>query len=661
MSSTRVRSRSCARGACRPSRATAPARPAGRHHRSSTSVIIRPHATLSGRCLGLSLSRGAGRRTASLEEGGHRLGHRMPARAESGHLDAGGGVRAGAEHCQRPAERRAPPRPGWKTQLPAPWRRRVQPAEHEGHDRRGAGPAHQGRADVPHQRAPRWSRPCRTCARARRNRLVFGRHAAEPSGLGPLSRGSYEARGRSVRRRRPHRGIDLHRADRVQPAAAAPDAPTFAKDVAPIVFNNCATCHRHGEVAPMTLLSYERRAAVGARPSRARSWSREMPPWGADTAHTLKMRNDRQPLAAADRHHRRVGRRRRAEGQRRRPAAGAEVRRRVDATAASRTTSSRCRSSSTIPAEGELGVQMFYSKVPFTEDRFAEVVELRPGNRAVVHHAGIFVVDIPEGATLDRTAASSVPTARSSATAGRSGLPVAPTAALPGSSKLLSWVPGRGVDRHRADIGKRIPAGKYINWQMHYNPTGKPEKDRTRLGIWFNKVPVTHEVLIRQAGDPLATTKGGLSLYRAEGKEVEYIADASSTRRRSTTPNIPPYVGELEADRHHAGDRGHHALRDVAAHAPARQEPEVGRHLSRRPRADDPQRAEVRLQLAVQLRARRTAEDSRRQQDLGHRRLRQLAEEQVEPGSAPRGVLVASRAGTRCTSRSPSTPWTART
>jgi len=103
-------------------------------------------------------------------------------------------------------------------------------------------------------------------------------------------------------------------------------------------------------------------------------------------------------------------------------------------------------------------------------------------------------------------------------------------------------VPGRGVDSHRADIGKRIPAGKYINWQLHYNPTGKPEKDRTRLGIWFNKVAVTHELLIRQAGDPLATTKGGLSLYRAEGKEVEYTADEGSTRRRSKTPNIPPYA-----------------------------------------------------------------------------------------------------------------------
>ena len=88
---------------------------------------------------------------------------------------------------------------------------------------------------------------------------------------------------------------------------------------------------------------------------------------------------------------------------------------------------------------------------------------------------------------------------------GSAGLPRTEGMGLPGASKLLSWVPGRGVDAHRPNVGKRIPAGKYINWQVHYNPTGKPEKDRTRLGIWFNKVPVTHEVLIRQAGDPLAT------------------------------------------------------------------------------------------------------------------------------------------------------------
>ncbi len=326
----------------------------------------------------------------------------------------------------------------------------------------------------------------------------------------------------------------------VASAHAAPaTVPTFSKDVAPIVFNNCATCHRSGEVAPMTLTSYED-VRPWAKVIKNKVVSREMPPWGADPAHSLKMRNDRSltqaqidtivawveggaprgsdadlpPLPTF------------AEGWTfgREPDAILEMP--IDFS---------------IPAEGELGVQMFYSKVPWSEDRFAETLELRPGNRAVVHHAGVFVVDLPEGATIVKGRLV-MPDGKASTDRGAGAAGRADDTALPGANKLLSWVPGRGVDSHRADIGKRIPAGKYINWQVHYNPIGKPAVDRTRLGIWFNKAQVTHELLIRQAGDALATTKGGLSLYRAEGKEVEYTADEGSTRRRSKTPNIPPYA-----------------------------------------------------------------------------------------------------------------------
>jgi hypothetical protein len=325
---------------------------------------------------------------------------------------------------------------------------------------------------------------------------------------------------------------------------AAPSVPTFTKDVARIVFDKCASCHRPGEVAPMTLLSYDD-VRPWAKAIRNKVVAREMPPWFADPDHSLKMRNDRSlSKEQIDTIVRWVD-------------GGAPKGNDADLPPAPKFAEGWTAGREpdyvlempvefSIPAEGELGVQMFYSPVPFKEDRFAETLEIRPGNRAVVHHAGVFVVDIPEGAKIvdgrlvlpeGRSA-----TDRAGETAAVSRVNTNDTA-LPGANKLLSWVPGRGVDSHRADIGKRIPAGKYINWQLHYNPTGKPEKDRTRLGIWFNKVPVSHELLIRQAGDPLATTKGGLSLYRAEGKEVEYTADEGSTaRRRNKTPNIPPYV-----------------------------------------------------------------------------------------------------------------------
>jgi hypothetical protein len=320
--------------------------------------------------------------------------------------------------------------------------------------------------------------------------------------------------------------------------APPPSTPTFTRDVAPIMFGRCANCHRPGEVAPMSLLTYED-ARPWARAIKAKVVAREMPPWGADPAESLKMRNDvsltQQQIdtiaAWVD-----------AGAPRGDPAD-------LPPAPAFATGWTFGREPDYIlempvefetPAEGELGVQMFYSKVPFTEDRFAEVVELRPSNRAVVHHAGIFFVDIPPDATLVNGRIVG-PDGKVIAERGSRGLP-STDGGLPGSSKLLSWVPGRGLDHHRPSAGKRIPAGKYINWQLHYNPTGKPEKDRTRLGIWFNKAPVTHEVLIRQAGDPLATNKGGFSLYRAEGKEVEYTAEEGGTRRRGRTPNIPPYV-----------------------------------------------------------------------------------------------------------------------
>src|SRR4051794_21488910 len=74
--------------------------------------------------------------------------------------------------------------------------------------------------------------------------------------------------------------------------APAGAVPTFTRDVAPIVFNNCASFHRQGEVAPMTLTSYED-VRPWAKVIKNKVVSREMPPWGADPEHSLKMRNDR--------------------------------------------------------------------------------------------------------------------------------------------------------------------------------------------------------------------------------------------------------------------------------------------------------------------------------------------------------------------------------
>ena len=142
--------------------------------------------------------------------------------------------------------------------------------------------------------------------------------------------------------------------------------PTFTKDVAPIIFNNCTTCHRAGEVAPMTFLSYED-VRPWAKVIKTKVQAREMPPWGADAEHSLKMRNDRSltrqqidTIAAW------------VDG-------GAPKGIDADLPAMPKFAEGWTYGREpdyilempiefTIPAEGELGVQMFYSKVPFADD-----------------------------------------------------------------------------------------------------------------------------------------------------------------------------------------------------------------------------------------------------------------------------------------------------
>jgi mono/diheme cytochrome c family protein len=75
-------------------------------------------------------------------------------------------------------------------------------------------------------------------------------------------------------------------------AQAGPDAVTFTRDVAPILFENCVSCHRPGEIGPMALTSYEE-IRPWARVIRERVETRAMPPWHASPEHG-EFANDRR-------------------------------------------------------------------------------------------------------------------------------------------------------------------------------------------------------------------------------------------------------------------------------------------------------------------------------------------------------------------------------
>ena len=326
------------------------------------------------------------------------------------------------------------------------------------------------------------------------------------------------------------------------------DVPTFTGDVAPILFDNCVTCHRPGNIAPMSLTSYAE-SRPWARSIKDLVVSRTMPPWPADPENSLKFRNERRLdqaeidtiVAWVD--------------------GGAPKGNDADLPALPDFPEGWTYEGGEpdyvfelpveyeIAAEGEEDYIDFYTKIPFEEDRFAEVLEMRPSNYAVVHHSGAYVVDLPagkmvgpDGLLLDDPNAA--PESDQAEAAGGVAQAVFNEVNLPGTSKLLSYVPGRGVERHRPGTGKRVTAGKWVRWTMHYNPTGRPERERSKLGLWWNSQPVTHEVLTRQAGNAFPTDPFGTDIYIVEGEEIKPTRDEDGKFRRARIPNIPPYQAD---------------------------------------------------------------------------------------------------------------------
>lgn len=323
-----------------------------------------------------------------------------------------------------------------------------------------------------------------------------------------------------------------------QRVPAPTSVPTFTKDIAPILYESCAQCHRPGDIAPMSLLTYED-ARPWSRAIKQKVMAREMPPWYADARYGT-FRNDRSLTAQqvntivawVD--------------------AGSPKGDDANLPSVPKFASGWSNGEPdyiiempvefNLPAEGQIDYQYFYQPVPFDHDVFAEALEMRPSNPGVVHHMSTHIVDLPEGTKIINGKAIG----SNGKELGPNEIRKAGTSVFdPGaSSKLISFVPGRGFERHRPGAAKRIPAGKYIQWNIHYQASGRPEQDRSRLGLWVNKEPVTHEVYSRIIGQALPTDPVQEPRYIAEGREVPIEvkqADGNQTKR-AKMPNIPPYA-----------------------------------------------------------------------------------------------------------------------
>ncbi|HKX26982.1 MAG TPA: hypothetical protein VJ302_04735, partial [Blastocatellia bacterium] len=288
---------------------------------------------------------------------------------------------------------------------------------------------------------------------------------------------------------------------------------TFSKDVAPILFKSCAECHRPGEAVPMSLLSYKD-ARPWARSIREKVVSREMPPWFADPNHG-EFKNDRRLTPAEIETLTAWVDNGAPEGD---PRELPPVPKFTEGWAIGQPDLVLSMPEEfTLDATGPDEYQYFTIPTGFTEDRYVQAVEARPGNRKIVHHLVAFIQPPgkPGAPKLSKEEADKLRAqAEKESIFYQDGFvqrlkadtPVQDDGCqLPNGgagrdrdvnkrnqprSMLAVYAPGRDANVWEPGTVKLIPKGSRIILQVHYSKAaGSVQKDRSSLGLIFAKEP----------------------------------------------------------------------------------------------------------------------------------------------------------------------------
>ena len=283
-------------------------------------------------------------------------------------------------------------------------------------------------------------------------------------------------------------GATARSAPRQASSVAAPQV-TYSRDVAPIVFRACATCHRPGEAAPFSLLTYadvKKHARQIAEVTR----SRAMPPWLPEPQE-LKFADDlRLPDAEIDRIQRWVEQGA-MEGN---PADLPPQPKFVEGWRLGQPDLILTASKPlTLPPQGTDTYWNFILPVPIQETRWVKAVEIRPGDKRYVHHANILV---------DRSGASRKREAEPGAGFGGMEIRIESQVFDP-DSHLLFWKPGTVPYVEPAGMELRLDKGTDLILNTHLQPSGKPEVIQPSIGLYFSHEAATKLPMLLQLENDL--------------------------------------------------------------------------------------------------------------------------------------------------------------
>jgi hypothetical protein len=277
-------------------------------------------------------------------------------------------------------------------------------------------------------------------------------------------------------------------ADPAKARAAAPGAPTFTKDVAPILYKNCVGCHRPGEIAPMSLLTYAD-ARPWAKAIRDEVGDGNMPPWHANPQF-LKLRDERRLTDADKSTLVRWANTGALEGD---PKALPPVPSFTDGWRMGKPDQIfEMQEDYAVPAEGTIEYEWFYIPTNFTDPKYIQQIEIRPGNKTVVHHVLVYYRAKPDKQRTPvlqpNQAQMKTPERRVNGTRPPKGPELGPR------RLIASFAPGIDPQAFPAGTALRLEAGGTIELQMHYTTNGTPGTDRTRIGVIYAKEEPKHEI-----------------------------------------------------------------------------------------------------------------------------------------------------------------------
>ncbi|MGH9844086.1 MAG: tetratricopeptide repeat protein, partial [Blastocatellia bacterium] len=260
---------------------------------------------------------------------------------------------------------------------------------------------------------------------------------------------------------------------------ASPQAPTFNKQIAPLVFEHCAACHHTGGAAPFPLTTY------GEVKQRARQIadvvsSRYMPPWLPEKLPGVEFA-DEQRLSDGQ-----------IELIRQWVEAGTPEGDAKDLPPPPRSSDAwqlgkpdlivKMDEAFTVPAEGIDLFRNFVIPIPVAATRFVKAVEILPGNKRVVHHANLLIDRSGSSRRLDR----------SDPGPGFGGMEVSiESESFDPDSHFLFWKPGSIPAVEPDGMAWRCDPGTDLVLNMHLQPTGKPERIQAEVGLYFSDKPQT--------------------------------------------------------------------------------------------------------------------------------------------------------------------------